>query len=1216
MKPIFTILLYLFVLPFLNAQSGFWTDVSEQGILLAPEAEVVIPAKQYRTLALDYASFVQQVAHAPLAFTAAAQHNPAEVELPLPDGTVEPFEVVESRIMAPELAAKYPHIKAYTAISKNRPFVSARFEVTNKGLKVGITTPEGKFYIEPYAPGEVRYYAFYSKKDISPEAFTDASCGFNDQVHEEHFGEEHYSNRESLSFRDFSGAELPLRTYRLAAACTGEFAQNQGGTMDDVLGAYATIINRLNEILQTEGSVSMELVPTTDQLIHLNPGTDPFQNANEGLVLLGQIAGYLNGAIGLGSYDIGHIFTGGCTDVGGVAGGGVCTPNKGRAVTCFSSSNIVFTAQGTLAHEVGHQFSVGHSWSNCPGNLDQLSSANAYEPGSGTTIMSYAGACGNQNIAFRDPYYNVGSLEDLIGYSRMGTGATCGTETITENHEPEIQMPYENGFFIPVSTPFELSATATDEDGDNLTYIWEQFDLGPLSPIGEPIGNAPLFRSFPPSANGNTRVFPRIDKIINNEYDNTEVLPTYSRDLTFQFVVRDNNANHGSSVWQPVAFQSDETAGPFVVLTGNESDMSWTGGDYREVTWDVANTTNPRVNCQYVDVLLSVDGGFTYPYALLEATPNDGSAFVDVPDIATNDARIKIQASDNIFFDINDFDFVIEPATEAGYAMSVSPATFPLVCLPSEELSIEVSTTSILDFDSTLTLSLIGELPAGSSASFTSNTVTAGESSFLNLDIAPNEGRDTINLTVQSVIPGVDTSLREIRVITLSSDYSELEMLTPVDGQSGIVFSTDFSWLDVPSADRYDIQIANSPTFDEETIFEEAFGLPEAAYQPEGFFEQNKLYFWRVRPENDCGPGDYLEPKAFRTSTVDCVNNLPVDLPINLSNNPGIRTSKIFVTESGIISDINIDDLEIPYLTVNGLRVTVISPAGTRVVLFDQSCFGSPLLRASFDDEAPNTIACPPITTIPVKPHEPLSAFDGEDTFGEWTLEIEVLQQGTGGGALEKWGLEFCAAVTPSSPAIIRNEVLAVPPGGGNTITVNELEVQDGETATEDIEYTIVTLPENGQLFRGGDLLGVGDEFTQQTINLFNLTYVHDGSATEADGFTFIVENPEGGWIPTQTFSIQIDEDATVGTFDQSLDQTLKIFPNPASDVLNVAFGQAVEGPVTLQLVNLQGQILIQQAFNSVSGTVDLNVSQLPKGIYLLSVQTEKGIVSRKIALQ
>lgn len=1217
MKSLFTFLLSFIAFSFVGAQSDLWTDISETRIMLPMESEVSINAKVYRTLSLDYEPFVQQIADAPMAFTAAAQTAPAEVLLPLPDGTQEAFEVVESRIMAPELAAKYPYIKAYTAISKERPLVTARFEVTTKGLSAGINTPEGRVHVEPYASNQNRYYISYYKRHLQLD-MPALSCGYDDHTAEAHDEDRERHNREAeeLSFRNTSGAALPLRTYRMALVCTGEFAQGQGGTMDDVMSAYALALNRMNEVYQSEASVTMELIPNNDELIHLNPGTDPFMTANNGGSLLGQNQNYLNNAIGLNSYDIGHIFTGGCTDVGGVVSGSVCTPGKGRGVTCFSFSNVVAIVDRIVTHEVGHQFSAGHSWNNCPGNLEQLSSSNAYEPGSGSTIMSYSGSCGNQNIGADDIYYNVGSLEDFIGYSRVGTGATCGTETITDNHEPEIQMDYEDGFFVPISTPFELSADATDEDGDNLTFVWEQFDLGPVSPIGEPFGNAPLFRSFSPTPSGKRRVFPRLSKIINNNYDNTEVLPTYSRDLTFQFVVRDNNINHGSSVWQPVAFHSDETAGPFVVLTGNETGLAWTGGDYREVNWDVANTTNPRVNCQYVDILLSVDGGFTYPYTLLEATLNDGSAFVDVPDITTNDARIRIQASDNIFFDINDFDFTIEPATEPGYAMSVAPATFPLVCLPSETLSIEVSTNAILGYDTTLMLSLVGELPAGSSASFTSDTLAVGEATFLNLDIAPNQGRDTLDLFVQTMVPGVDTSLRELRIITLSSDFSPMEMLTPEDGQSGIIFSTDFSWVDVPSADRYDIQIATSPTFEEGAIFEEASGLTDTFYQPEGFFEQNELYFWRVRPENDCGVGVFLDPIAFRTSTVDCVSNLPVDLPVNLSNQPGIRNSKIFVTESGTISDINIDELEIPYQTVNVLRVSVISPAETRVVLFDQSCFGSPLLRASFDDEAPNSIACPPITTIPVKPHEPLSAFDGEDTFGEWTLEIEMTQQGTGGGALESWGLEFCAAVIPSSPTVIRNEILAVPPGGGNTITVNELEVQDNESAPEEIEYTIITLPENGQLFRGGDLLGVGDEFTQQTINLFNLTYVHDGSDTEADGFTFIVENPEGGWIPTQTFSIQIDEDATVSTFDQQLDQTLKVFPNPASDVLNVAFGQTVEGPVTLQLITLQGQTLTQQAFNSVSGTADLNISQLPKGIYLLNVQTQQGIVSRKIAVQ
>ncbi len=1220
MKSLFTFLLCLFTLSLTQAQSNFWTDVNEARMALPSDAEVSVSASNYRTLALDFEQLAQSLQGAPLAFTPEARTQPAEILLPLPDGGTEAFEVVESRIMAPELAAKYPRIKAYTAISKERPLVTARFEVTPRGFMAGISTPEGRVLVEPYAERQTRYYyCFFERNQQLPELQA-LSCGYDNYADEIRSEESQHENRhlEELAFRGPDAENVPLRTYRMALVCTGEFAQTFGGTMDDVMSAYASSLNRLNEILQLEMSVTMELIPNNDELIHLNPGTDPFSTANVGGSLLGQNQQFLNGAIGLTAYDIGHIFTGGCTDVGGVVSGGVCTSGKGRGVTCFSSSNIFAIVTRILSHEVGHQFAAGHSFNNCPGSLDQLSAGNDFEPGSGSTIMSYNGACGNQNIGggLAD-YYNIGSLEDFISYARVGTGSTCGSELITDNHFPEIQMDYEDGFWIPSSTPFELSADATDEDGDALTYIWEQYDSGPVSDIGNPSGNAPLFRSFPPSPNGKKRVFPRLSKILNNNFDNTEVLPTYTRDMTFQFVVRDNNPNVGGVVWEKLAFQADGNSGPFAVLSPNEANAVWKGGEYREVTWDVANTTNSRVNCQYIDILLSVDGGSSFPYTLLESTPNDGSAFVDVPDLPTDEARIRIQASDNIFFDINNADFVIEAATEPGYAMSLAPATFPLVCLPSQPLNIEINTGAILGYDTTLMLSLVGELPAGTSASFASDTLAVGESTTLTLDLALSQGRDTLDLMVQAMVPEVDTALRELRIITLNSDFTQVELLSPPDGQSGILFSTDFSWQDVADADSYNLQIATSPTFSEATLLESVSGLTETTdYTPDNLFEQNQLYFWSVQPENDCGPGAYLPPFAFRTSTVDCVNNLPDDLPVNLSNNPSVRTSKLFVTDEGTISDINIDDLEIAYSPVSVLRVSVISPAGTKVVLFDQSCLSTGLLRASFDDEAPNPIGCPPITTIPVKPEEPLTAFIGENTFGEWTLEVEVVSSGFGGGTLTKWGLEFCATITPTAPNLITNEVLGVPPGAGNTITTSELEAEDENATAQQLEFTIITLPQHGQLFRGTEPLGVGDEFTQETIDLFNLTYVHDGSDTEADSFTFIVEDQEGGWIPTQTFSIQIDEDATVNTTNLPLDQTLKVFPNPARDHLNVAFGQSVNGPVTLSLFNLQGQRLLRQERQSVSGGITLPLSGLPKGVYALQLQTGQGLVSRKIAVQ
>lgn len=1218
MKSTLTFIISLMLLSGVSAQSNYWAETSEQRMVLPAESEVAINASSYRTLSLDLAALRASLAAAPMEFTPAAQDRPAQVSLPLPDGRMEVFELVESPVMAPGLAVKYPNIRAYAARSTERPMCSARIEVSPQGLTAAVVAPEGKIFIEPYATQQNRYHISYYKRDLQFDELPLASCGYDDAISEELALEEQLaiSERGELSFR--SSTTVPLRTYRLALVCTGEFGQNNGGTVEGVLAAFNTAVSRLNQTFQPEVAVRMEMIERTEELIFLNAAGDPFQNANMGRELLGQNQNFLNGAIGAGSYDIGHIFTGGCSDVGGVVSGTVCTSGKGRGVTCHSSSNINFIVDRIMTHEIAHQFAVGHSWNNCPGDaLEQLSSANAYEPGSGSTIMSYAGSCGNQNIAFNsDTYYNIGSLIRFTSHAREGNGSTCGTETSTDNHFPVIEWPYEDGFWIPISTPFELSASATDEDGDELTYVWEQFDLGPVADINNPIGNAPTFRSIRPATNGSKRVFPSLNKVISNNYDNTEVLPTYERDLTFQFVVRDNHPEHGSAVWEKVAFKATANAGPFVVLQPNTSDEEWQGGEYREVSWDVANTDNNRVNCQYVDILLSVNGGQTYPYTLLERTPNDGSAFVDVPDVSVNNARIRVQASDNIFFDISDANFRIAPATEPGYSVNVSPATIALVCLPSEPLAITISTAAILDFDSTLQLSLVGELPAGAVATFENTELLPGEQTTLLLDIPPQEGRDTINLQVQTLVPGVDTSLRELRIIHLSSDYTDLALSMPVDGESEVLFSTDFSWVDVPSAEAYDIEIATNASFSETSIFERASGLTENEYTPETFFEEDRLYFWRVRPENDCGPGEYLDPFAFRTATVDCNSYLPSDLPINLSNNPGERTSTIFVTESGTISDLRINDLEISYTPISVLQVSITSPAGTEVLLFDRSCLNTSLLRATYDDSAPSEINCPPITTLPIKPEEPLSAFIGENTFGEWTLKVKIVSSGFGGGTLRKWGLRFCAAVTPAVPTLITNEPFSVPPGAGNTITTDFLAVEDAMAEADQIKYILLREPANGQLFRAGQLLRAGDHFTQQTINVFNLTYVHDGSDTQADDFTFVVENAEGGWIPTQTFQIVIDEDAAVGTADEGLGRSLKIFPNPAQSQLNVVLGQAIDGPVSLQLATLHGQLVEQRQFTTVDGALQMDVSRLPAGIYLLSVRTASAIVSRKVVVQ
>ncbi len=1218
MRFLSTLVSCLFALSILQAQpNNFWTDVEESRVLLPAGSEVMVNAHKYRTLALDYESFKSALRLAPLEYTAAAA-NPAHISLPMPDGSMHQFKVVESPVMAPELAARFPGIKSFQAYSLDNPLVSARFDFSVNGLIASILSPEGRIFIEPYASKQTSFYFCYNSRDLTVNDLPPFACGYDDFIDEELNRDEMLQASETaIGFRN--NELVPLRTYRLALACTGEYAQQKGGTLESVQASFNTAVNLVNQIFVLENAVRLELVPQNHLLIFLDPMTDPYVSSNNGGSLLGQNTAVINGIIPPAFYDLGHVFTSGCTDVGGVAGGTICSANKARGVTCHYTNNLTHIVTRVLAHEIGHQFSVGHSWNTCPGAEQQHASGSAFEPGSGSTIMSYQGSCGaNNNISGpAGVYFNIGSIETFTFFARQSGGSTCGETSTPGNNQPVVTLPYANGFQIPISTPFELSADAYDPDGDELTYCWEQYDLGPSTDLGSPFLDAPIFRSFNPVSSP-TRVFPRLSKIIASTYDNEEVLPTYSRNLTFRCVVRDNNPVAGGAAWEEVRFRADETAGPFVVLLPDTSAVTWKVGEYQEVRWDVANTTNNRVKCYYVNIKLSVDGGQTYPYTLLANAPNNGSAFVTVPDAVSSAARIRVEAADNIFFDISNRNFRIEAATEPGYALEVSPAAIPLFCLPGDELSLEINTTAILGYDSLITLGLLGNLPSSASYAFGQEQLLPGESTTLSIDMGNFIGRDTLRLQVQAIAPGLDTAYRQLYVIALSSDFSDLALQEPADGTSGILFSTGFNWATAAGADTYDFQLATNPAFNDASIVN-ASGLAQGSYTPTTLFQPNELYYWRVRPINECGPGEWLDPFAFQTATVDCATDGATDLPISLSNSPNTKISRIFVTSNGIINDLNIKNLEVTFQPVNSLRITLVSPAGTEAILYNRNCLNTGLVRLSFDDEAPTGIFCPPSNNAPMRPVEALSIFDGENTFGEWQLKVQVVTSGFGGGSIKNWNLEFCAALTPTPPLTVRNETLPVPPGQSNTLTKNFLETQDENAAPEQLTYTLVRPPAHGQLYRlsqNNEPLLAGAKFSQATINTFNLAYVHDGSDTQADSFTFVVEDGEGGWIPTQVFHIAIDEDAVVNTQELATQNGISLFPNPAKDMVTIGFLQPVSGFAEVRFFNLQGQQVQQGRFIEGGNYLQVSTAALPSGIYFVQVQGAEGHYVQKLAVQ
>ncbi len=467
-----------------------------------------------------------------------------------------------------------------------------------------------------------------------------------------------------------SGSQL--RTYRLAMAATGEYTQFHGGTVPLALAAIVTAMNRVNGIYEREVAIRMVLVADTDDLIYTDGTSDPYTN-NDGSTMLGENQSNIDAVIGSANYDIGHVFS---TGGGGVANQGPCqAASKARGVTGLANPiNDPFYVD-YVSHEMGHQFGGSHTWNSnsCSGFPGQYIAGAAYEPGSASTIMGYAGICGIDDLQPNsDDYFHTISFDEIVAYSTVGAG-TCGVVSNTGNTPPNVTSG-SGGFTIPFSTPFVMSGTAVDPDGDTLTYGWEEFDLptaaGPAPPNPGYVV-PPYFRSFDPTTSP-SRTFPRLSDIVNNTTTLGEILPSSAANLTFRLTARDNRAGGGGVNYAAYSIAVSGSAGPFRVTAPNGGDI-WAVADSETVTWDVANTTAAPVSCTAVNVKLSTDGGYTYPITLLAGTANDGSEPVTVPDNETTQARVRVECANNIFFDISNSNFTIERQADLAITKSDSP---------------------------------------------------------------------------------------------------------------------------------------------------------------------------------------------------------------------------------------------------------------------------------------------------------------------------------------------------------------------------------------------------------------------------------------------------------------------------------------------------------------------------------------------------------------
>ena len=839
------------------------------------------------------------------------------IDLPMPDGTFETFALSYREVMASELQAKFPEITPTEAVSVANPNWRGTVVLTPAGLHAMIDTPAGVLFVDPLFLGENTVHAAYWRSDYRTRGVSRFKC---------------LSTEPPVPVpplppvdadQELSGPTL--RTYRLAVAATGEYTAFHGGTVALGLAAVTVAVARVDQVYRREFAVSVQLVANNNLLIYTNAATDPYTDNNTNAMLT-QNQNNLTTVIGTANFDVGHVFArvGG----GGVASlGSVCVAaRKAQGVSSIDPPIGDPFSVDYVAHEMGHQFNGTHCFNSCAGS-DGGAGTNGFEPGSGSTIMAYAGICGTDNVQFNsDPFFHAVSHEQVMAFI---ASAGCGTATATGNGAPIVSVAgVGGGLTIPRATPFTLTGSATDPNGNTLSYLWEQRDSGLIRALGsaDP-GNGPLSRSRVPESVP-SRTVPPMANVLSGVTDPADRLAASGRAAyRWRLTARDNLGGVGTG---DVALAVSATAGPFVA-TGPVAGQTVSG--ILPLRWNPAGTASAPISTAQVRVLLSTDNGATFPLVLAAAVANSGTADILIPGgFSSATARVKIEAVGNIYF-------------------AVTPA-FNL--LPTQAVA----------------FTLMGGLTADDS-------IPSGNS---NGKAEPGEGNISITASIQNI--GLSSSGPVSVTLTPLAGTNATPPLPGLisDITPGATGTVTLRGLAVSAAQP-------CGSVGQFTLTATAAGFAPTSFPvdlPIGVAGGTTTQTFAYSGPPGAIPTDSPRTRAITVSGYDAAATV-TDVNFVIG---GLNCSSAAGATGVGISHTNVGDLQVDLISPFGTAVNIMNQPGGGT----RGASGNNFCQATFDDEggflnvqAISVTASGPFTGS-FAPASPLSAFDGQSPNGDWLV--------------------------------------------------------------------------------------------------------------------------------------------------------------------------------------------------------------------------------------